>query len=66
MKGEGKPASKFTVENHEQDKQLMANNTYAKEVNKEWLDNLAEDIYLQEAFLVLVDLINLQKTPTQN
>ncbi len=60
MKGGGKPASKFTVANHEQDKQLMANNPYAKEVNKEWLDNLSEDIYLQEAFLVLVDLINLQ------
>jgi carboxyl-terminal processing protease len=63
MKGEGQPAVMYSVENHEQDKQLMANNTYAKEVNKNWLDNLAEDIYLQEVFLILTDLINLQKNP---
>jgi carboxyl-terminal processing protease len=66
MKGEGKPGGMYTVENHELDKQLMVNNPYAKEVNRTWLDNLAEDIYLQEAFLILADLINLQKAPTQN
>lgn len=66
MKGEGTTASKFTVGNHEQDKQLLMTNIYAKEVNQEWLDNLAEDIYLQEAFMVLTDLINLQKTATKN
>ena len=65
MEGEGKLAGKFTVENNEQDKQLLKNDQYAKEMNTEWLENLAEDIYLQEAFLVLADLINLQKT-TQN
>jgi|CXWL01.1.fsa_nt_gi carboxyl-terminal processing protease len=67
MKGEGKTAAKFTVENHAPDKQLLLNNQYAKEINEEWLENLAADIYIQEAFLVLTDLINLQKaTPKIN
>lgn len=66
MKGEGKPGSQFTVENHGPDKQLLANNQYAKEMNDAWLKNLADDIYLQEAFLVLTDLINLQKASKTN
>ena len=66
MKGEGTPTGKFTVENHGQDKLLLANNGYAKQMNKGWLDNLADDIYIQEVFLVLTDLINLQKTATKN
>ena len=66
MKGEGKPGSQFTVENHGPDKQLLANNQYAKEMNDAWLKNLADDIYLQEAFLVLTDLINLQRASKTN
>ena len=66
IKGEGNPTGKFTVENHGQDKLLLTNNQYAKEMNKGWLDNLADDIYIQEVFLVLTDLINLQKTATKN
>ncbi|MBI5858405.1 MAG: carboxy terminal-processing peptidase [Sphingobacteriales bacterium] len=66
MKGEGETTNKFTVENHEQDKQLLVNNTYAKELNQEWLNNLAEDIYIQEAYMILADLINLQKTFPKN
>jgi carboxyl-terminal processing protease len=66
MKGEGKTAEKYTVENHAADKQLLLNNQYAKERNMVWLENLADDIYIQETFLVLTDLINLQKTATKN
>jgi carboxyl-terminal processing protease len=66
MKGEGKPAAVFTAENHGQDKQLLINNAYAKEINLEWLKNLAADIYIQEVFQVLADLINLQKNTTKN
>ncbi len=66
MKGEGKTATVFAVENHGQDKQLLINNAYEKEINKEWLQNLAADIYIQEVFLVLTDLINLQKATTKN
>lgn len=65
MKGEGTPAGKYTVENHAADK-LLLNNQYAKEGNDIWLENLADDIYIQEAFLILTDLINLQKTANKN
>jgi carboxyl-terminal processing protease len=60
------PTKKFTVENHARDKELLFNNAYAKEVNSVWLQNLAEDIYVEETFSVLLDLINLRTTPVKN
>ena len=57
------PTKKFTVENHAGDKESFRNNAYAKEVNEVWLKNIAGDIYIEEAFSVLLDLINLQKAP---
>jgi carboxyl-terminal processing protease len=53
--------AKFSVDNHNLDKVSLANNDYAKEINSIWLTNIAENIYIHEAFLVLCDLINLQK-----
>ena len=61
LNGEETPTNKFTVENHAGDKELFRNNAYAKEVNEVWLKNIAGDIYIEEAFSVLLDLINLQK-----
>ncbi len=58
---EGRPTKKFTIENHAGDKEIFRSNAYAKEVNDVWLLNIAEDIYIEEAFAVLQDLINLQK-----
>ncbi|MEO7983160.1 MAG: carboxy terminal-processing peptidase [Bacteroidota bacterium] len=66
LKGEGNSTAKYTVENHAPDKQLLLNDPYAKERNEAWLENLAEDIYIREAFLVVTDLINLQKGATKN
>lgn len=66
MKGESKAPGKFTIENHAQDKQLLQNDPYAKEMNERWLQKLASDIYIQETFLVLTDLINLQKAAPKN
>jgi len=60
------PNKKFTVDNHAQDKVLFANNEYAIEINKGWFRNIEEDIYIQEAFSVLCDLINLQQAKTKN
>lgn len=51
----------FTVENHSQDKQLLQNNLSDKEINSAWLQNVAADIYTQETFRVLTDLIQLKK-----
>jgi carboxyl-terminal processing protease len=57
---------KFTADNHQSDKQWMMNNEYAKEVNVIWLENISKDIYIREAFMVLCDLINLQKPTIKN
>jgi hypothetical protein len=51
----------FSVENHSQDRQLLQNNLSDKEINKAWLQNIAADIYTQETFRVLTDLIQLKK-----
>ncbi|MGQ0738716.1 MAG: carboxy terminal-processing peptidase [Bacteroidota bacterium] len=53
-------AAIYKVTNHSPDKTLMANNDYAKEINKTWLEDIGEDIYIREAFLVLCDLIKLR------
>lgn len=55
------PTQEYTVDNHNQDKIALANNDYAKEINNAWLSDIASDIYIQETYSVLCDLINLQK-----
>jgi carboxyl-terminal processing protease len=59
-------ANQLQAENNQHDKQWLQNNEYEREVNKKWLENIAEDIYIREAFLVLCDLINLQKASPKN
>ncbi|MGH2553565.1 MAG: carboxy terminal-processing peptidase [Chitinophagaceae bacterium] len=56
------PTKKFTVENHAGDKDSFRNNAYAREVNDVLLKNISGDIYIDEAFSVLLDLILLQKS----
>ena len=58
--------NKFEAVNNQLDKQRLQNNEYETEVNKKWLENIAGDIYIKEAFLVVTDLINLQKPSTKN
>jgi carboxyl-terminal processing protease len=61
MEGTAKaPANKFTVDNHSLDKALLSNNEYARQVNDYWLSDIGDNIYIQEAFLVLCDLIKLK------
>jgi len=60
--GHESSAGVFTADNHGLDKALLVGNSgYAKEINKEWLQNITEDIYVQEAFLVLCDLVRLNQ-----
>jgi carboxyl-terminal processing protease len=54
------PTNKYTVDNHSLDKTLLTNNEFAREINKTWLEDISEDIYIREAFLVLCDLIKLR------
>ena len=53
--------NKFEAVNNQLDKQWFQNNEFEKEINRKWLENIADDFYIREAFLVVCDLINLQK-----
>lgn len=57
MKGEGGSDTLFYVSNHASDKQLLGNDSYAKEINDETMKSLSKDIYIQETFNVIIDLI---------
>lgn len=69
MRGEEKTEvsdRKYTVDTNSLDKALLVDDEYAKEINDRWLLNISGDIYVKEAFSVLCDLNNLQKTTTIN
>jgi hypothetical protein len=51
----------FTSDNYKMEKERLKNNAYANELNKEALKNIQKDVYIQEAFLVMSDLIKLVK-----
>jgi hypothetical protein len=51
----------FTTTNHAYELQRLQNNTYASEVNSIVVKNLQQDIYIEETFRILTDLI--QYTP---
>ncbi|MGK2864716.1 MAG: carboxy terminal-processing peptidase [Chitinophagaceae bacterium] len=54
---------KFTVDNHNLDKAiLVSSGGYNQEINNEWLNNISEDIYIQESYFVLCDMINITKS----
>ena len=54
----------FTAENHRLDKQALEKNPYSKEINEVMLKKLRQDIYIEEAYLIMSDLIRLQKSKT--
>lgn len=61
LTGNGEPAVKqFAVLNHSLDKEFINKSGYAQEINQEWLTNISSDIYIQEAFFILCDLIKLR------
>ncbi len=66
LEGDEAPSKNYTVENNSLDKKALENNNYAADLNKDWLENLADDIYLQEVYLIVIDLINLQNNTTKN
>jgi len=49
----------FMVENHSQDKERMKTDAYAKEINGIIFKNLQQDIYIEEAFNIISDLIKI-------
>lgn len=60
-----KPDSKiFTAQNHQQDKQVIEVSDYSKELNKTMLKEIQQDIYIEEAYRIMLDFIKLPKPKT--
>ncbi len=51
----------FTIGNHALETQRLQNNSYAKDLNQVIMENLLGDIYLDETYRIICDLILLKK-----
>ena len=59
--GIGFPVTKlYTAENNNNDKTLLARDIIYTEVNQHWLHKLSKDIYVEECYQILSDLIKLK------
>jgi carboxyl-terminal processing protease len=58
-----RPATSFSVRNGSQDEQRMDADEYAQEINKAWVKRLQEDIYVEEVFHIIADLVELVPKP---
>ena len=59
--GIGFPVTKlYTAENNSNDKTLLAKDIIYTEVNQHWLHKLSKDIYVEECYQILSDLIKLK------
>lgn len=57
---ENAPSKIFTAQNHKDEVQQVLRDNYAKTINGIILKNIQQDIYIEEAFQVTVDLIKMQ------
>ncbi len=51
------PAKSYSVQNTGYDQELLRIDTYGKEINAQLIENLRNDIYLEETYRVLLDLM---------
>lgn len=51
----------FKTTNYRQEKERLQNNPYNTELNTAALQSIEKDIYIQEAFRVIKDLLQVQK-----
>lgn len=56
----GSPSKTFVAQNHKDQNQEVSWDTYAKTLNEGVLKNIQEDIYIEEAYQVVLDLIKMQ------
>ena len=54
-------STRFAVVNHGHEQQRLQTNTYAGEMNKVQRDDLQKDIYIEETYRIVADLIQLTK-----
>jgi len=60
-----KPDSKiFAARNVQQEQPLLQVNEYSKELNKTLLKQIQQDIYVEEAYRIMLDFIKLPKPKT--
>jgi len=51
----------YTPANHASDKSLLSKHIIPIEMNSRWLEKLAKDVYIEECYHILTDLINHKK-----
>ena len=56
------PASVFAAFNNKADLKFIDTNEVAKEINKRWLERIARDAYIEESFMIMLDLIRINNT----
>jgi carboxyl-terminal processing protease len=54
-----KPSTAYQVENHSLDKDRMKIDAYRREINDNWLKNISNDAYIDEAYHIMTDYIKL-------
>lgn len=57
----GRPTTAFDVRNNPQDELRMEADEYARDINQGWLKRLKEDIYVEEVFHIMNDLVELME-----
>jgi len=50
----------FTAQNHKDEVQQVLRDNYAKTINEIILKNIQQDIYIEEAYQITIDLIKMQ------
>ena len=53
------PSQAFTVDNHQFDRLIIQMDNYRKEINARLLDKINKDLYIEEAYHIILDLIEL-------
>jgi carboxyl-terminal processing protease len=51
------PSTKYRVYNNSSDAKFIASDNVVEEINKSWLERIAQDIYIEETYFILLDLI---------
>jgi len=52
-------ASAFAPANNNADLKFIGNNEIAREINKRWLERIEQDAYIEESFLIMLDMIRI-------
>ena len=54
------PSKIFMAQNHKDEIQLVSRDSYEKTINEVTLKNIQQDIYIEEAYQIILDLVKMQ------